>query len=292
MGSSSSAAAMAMAFLLPFLIAISLVDSKPLASILPLLRHIDSINPQGPHFTIEAIKQYGGLFNSASYQLWPQDSPSSFSPSPSSFSPTPSSFSSFPPSSPSAPSFPSPFNASPSFFSSSPSYLASPQTTFESAASENAGINFAQQEQVHPLPRIRNSGEVKKFPNNADNDEKLISKSLVEPNLKFPESKSDRKPPKSEKHSRKSESDPKASSKKELSLYDALRSRADMVKSENAASKSASLLKSLGSRQSLEEFPTKTEEMDFAVESFSVGGNSLEEFPVSFHPEEELARRG
>merc|ERR1719234_1783354 len=94
----------AMAFLLPFLLAPSLVDSKPLASILPLLRHIDSMNPQGPHFTIEAIKQYGGLYNSASYQPWPQDSASPSSSSPPAF--LPSSFSPFPPS-PSASSFPS-----------------------------------------------------------------------------------------------------------------------------------------------------------------------------------------
>merc|ERR1719391_1728963 len=94
---------MVMVFLLPILLAAtSLVDSIPLASILPLLRHIDSMNPQGPHFTIEAIKQHGGLLNSASYQLWPQDSPSSPS-SPPAF--LPSSFSSFPPSSLSAPKF-------------------------------------------------------------------------------------------------------------------------------------------------------------------------------------------
>ena len=258
------------------------------------------MNPQGPHFTIEAIKvitkhtvlkicqhsvdfqQYGGLFNSASYQLWPQDSSSSFSP-------LPSPFSSFPPS-PSAPSFPSP---SSSFLSSS--YLTSPQTTsFDSGASPTAAINFAQE--VHP-PRIGNSGEVKKFTNNADTDQKLISKSLGETNLKIPESKSDQKPQKSESgEMRKSESDPKASSKKKLSLYDALRSRAKMVKSENAVSKSADLLKFVGSSQPLEGFPTtgKTEEMksvDFAAEGFFVG-NSLEEFPVSFHPEEELARKG
>ena len=261
------------------------------------------MNPQGPHFTIEAIKvitkhtvlkicqhsadfqQYGGLFNSPNYQLWPQDSSSSFSP-------LPSPFSSFPPS-PSAPSFPSPFNASPSFLSSS--YLTSPQTTsFDSGASPTAAINFAQQ--VHPpSPRIGNSGEVKKFTNNANTDQKLIS----EPNLKIAESKSDQKPQKSEsgeKQMRKSESDPKASSKKKLSLYDALRSRAEMVKSENAVSKSADLLKFVGSSRPLEEFPMtgKTEEMksvDFAAEGFFVG-NSLEEFPVSFHPEEELARKG
>merc|ERR1719234_191851 len=94
---------MALAFLLPLLLATSLVDSKPLASILPLLRHIDKMNPQGPHFMIEAIQQYGGLYNSASYQPWPQDSASSSSAFlPSSFSPFPSSpsaqSSSFPPS--------------------------------------------------------------------------------------------------------------------------------------------------------------------------------------------------
>merc|ERR1719275_360519 len=276
---------MAMVFLLPFLLATSLVDSQPLASILPLLRHIDRMNPQGPHFTIEAIKQYGGLFNSASYQLWPQDSSSSFSP-------LPSPFSSFPPS-PSAPSFPSPFIGSPSFLSSS--YLSSSQTTsFDSGASPTAAINFAQE--VHQ-PRIGSSGEAKKFTNNADTDQKLISKSLGETNLKIPESKSDQKPQKSDSgEMRKLESDPKASSKKKLSLYDALRSRAEMVKSENAVSKSADLLKFVGSSQPLVEVPTtgKTEEMksvDFAAEGLFVG-NSLEEFPVSFHPEEELARKG
>merc|ERR1719391_22734 len=99
---------MVMVFLLPILLAAtSLVDSKPLASILPLLRHIDSMNPQGPHFTIEAIKQHGGLLNSVSYQLWPQDSPSS----------------------PSSPS------------SSSSSYLVSPQTALDSATAP--AINFA-----------------------------------------------------------------------------------------------------------------------------------------------------
>merc|ERR1719350_399147 len=128
-----------MVFLLPLLLATPLVDSKPLPSVLPLLRHIDSMNPQGPHFTIESIKQYEGLINSASYQIWPQDSSSSFSPSPSPFS-------SFP-LSPSAPSFLSPFNASPSFLpsSSSSSYLTSAQTTFDSTASQTAAINFVQQ---------------------------------------------------------------------------------------------------------------------------------------------------
>merc|ERR1719234_1514715 len=124
----------AMAFLLPFLLATSLVDSKPLASILPLLRHIDSMNPQGPHFTIEAIQKYGGLYNSAGYQPWPQDSASSSSSSPpaflpssfSSFSSSPSAPSSFPPSpSTQSSSFPSPFSASPPF-QSSPSSFPSP----------------------------------------------------------------------------------------------------------------------------------------------------------------------
>merc|ERR1719234_484885 len=134
----------AMAFLLPLLLAPSLVDSNPLASILPLLRHIDSMNPQGPHFTIEAIQQYGGLYNSASYQPWPQDSPSSSSSSPSSAF-LPSSFSSFP-SSPSAESssFPSPFSASPTFPSFSSYFASSPQTTFDSTPTSPTGavVNF------------------------------------------------------------------------------------------------------------------------------------------------------
>jgi len=279
-----------MAFLLPFLLAASLVDSKPLASILPLLRHIDSMNPQGPHFTIEAIKKYGGLYNSASYQLWPQDS-SSFSSSSPAF--LPSSFSSFPPSPSVQSSFPSPFNASPSFPSSSSpsSYLASsPQTSFDSTTSPTgAVVNFAPQ--LHH-PRIGNT-------NDADSDQKLISASLSEPKLKIFKSKSDQKLQKSEsseKQLRKLESDAKASSKKKLSLYDALRSRADMVKSENAVSKSAALLKSVGG-QSLERFPTdKTEKMESVesgqFEGVLLVGNSLENFPVSFHPEEELARKG
>merc|ERR1719234_1822799 len=166
----------AMAFLLPFLLATSLVDSKPLASILPLLRHIDSMNPQGPHFTIEAIQKYGGLYNSASYQLWPQDSLSSSS-SPPAF--LPSSFSSFPPSlSAQSSSFPSPFSASPTFQSFS-SYLASsaPQTTFDSTTTSPTGAvdNFAQQQH---LPKI-----------DADSDQMLISTSLSEPELKISKSK-------------------------------------------------------------------------------------------------------
>jgi len=276
-----------MAFLLPFLLAASLVDSKPLASILPLLRHIDSMNPQGPHFTIEAIKKYGGLYNSASYQLWPQDSSSSSSSSPAFL---PSSFSSFPPSPSAQSSFPSPFNASPSFPSSSSpsSYLASsPQTSFDSTTSSTgAVVNFAPQ--LHH-PRIGNT-------NDADSDQKLISASLSEPKLKISKSKSDQKLKKSEsveKQLRNLENDPKGSSKKKLSLYDALRSRADMVKSENTVSKSAALLKSVDG-QSSEQFPTdKTEEMKLG--QFEGGlqvGNSLENFPVSFHPEEELARKG
>ena len=72
-----------------------------------------------------------------------------------------------------------------------------------------------------------------------------------------------------------------------------------MVKSENAVSKSAALLKSGGeSIQSAEEFPTlaKTEEMKSVKSGQFAGGflvgNSLEDFPVSLHPEEELARKG
>merc|ERR1712190_482317 len=91
MGSSSSAASMVMVSLLPLLFLASLVDSRPFASILPLLRHIDSMNPEGPHFTIEAIKEHGGILNTASYQLWPQDSGSSFSSLASSSYPSPSS---------------------------------------------------------------------------------------------------------------------------------------------------------------------------------------------------------
>merc|ERR1712192_109652 len=127
-------------------------------------------------------------------------------------------------------------------------------------------------------------------------DKKLISTSLSEPELKISKNNSDQKLPKSEsgeKQLRKLESEPKAPSKKKLSLYDALRSRADVVKSEsNAVSKSAALLKSIGI-QSSEQFPT-----DKAEEIKSVGsgqfegslpvGNSLEGFLVSFHPEEEL----
>ena len=234
------------------------------------------------------FQKYGGLYNSASYQLWPQDSPSSSS-SPPAF--LPSSFSSFPPSPSAQSSFPSPFNASPSSpssSSSSSSYLASsPQTTFDSTTSSTgAVVNFSPQ--LHH-PRIGNT-------NDADSDQKLISASLSEPKLKISKSKSDQKLKKSEsveKQLRNLENDPKGSSKKKLSLYDALRSRADMVKSENTVSKSAALLKSVDG-QSSEQFPTdKTEEMKLG--QFEGGlqvGNSLENFPVSFHPEEELARKG
>ena len=66
-----------------------------------------------------------------------------------------------------------------------------------------------------------------------------------------------------------------------------------MVKSEN--SKSAALLKSLSS-PSPEQLPTdETEEKKLAsslVKGFPNNGNSLEDFPVRFHPEEELARKG
>merc|ERR1719397_1566306 len=133
------------------------------------------MNPQGPHFTIEAIKKYGGLYNSASYQLWPQDSSSSSSSSPAFL---PSSFSSFPPS----------LSAQSSFSSSS--YLASsPQTTFDSTTSSTgAVVNFSLQ-LYHP--RIGNT-------NDADSDQKLISASLSEPKLKISKSKSDQKLKKSE----------------------------------------------------------------------------------------------
>ena len=57
---------------------------------------------------------------------------------------------------------------------------------------------------------------------------------------------------------------------KNPSLYEALRNRANMEA--RAAPKTAALLKS------------KAGEV--------IIGNSLDEFPVSFHPEEELARKG
>merc|ERR1719180_248096 len=107
---------------------------------------------------------------------------------------------------------------------------------------------------------------------------------MSEPELKISKSKSDQKLPKSEsseKLLRNVESDAKAPSKKKLSLYDALRSRADMVKSEsNAVSKSAALLKSAGI-QSTEQFPTgKTEEIKSVepdqYEGSLLVGNSLE----------------
>ena len=119
---------------------------------------------------------------------------------------------------------------------------------------------------------------------------------MSEPELKISKSKSDQKLQRSEigeKLLRNLESETKASPKKKLSLYDALRSRADMVKSDsNAVSKSAALLKSAG------KFPTdKAEEIKSVgsgqfEEGLLVFGNSLEDFPVSFHPEEELARKG
>ena len=63
---------------------------------------------------------------------------------------------------------------------------------------------------------------------------------------------------------------PKPGGSKKQSLYEALRNRANMEA--RAAPKTAALLKS------------KAGEV--------IGNNSLDEFPVSFHPEEELARKG
>ena len=214
------------------------------------------------------FQQYGGLYNPASYQPWAQNSGSpSFLPS--SFSSFPSS----PPTSSSAHSFSSPFTTSQSFLSSSP-YLTSAKGT-------SGAFDFAPQ--IHH-PKI---GGIRK---NADTDQKLSTR-LSELKLKIHKSKSDQKPEKSESENQLSDS--KDFSKQKHSLYDALRSRADMVKSEN--SKSAALLKSLSS-PSPEQLPTdETEEKKLAsslVKGFPNNGNSLEDFPVRFHPEEELARKG
>ena len=79
---------------------------------------------------------------------------------------------------------------------------------------------------------------------------------------------------------------------KKLSLYDALKSRANMVKKDNFVTKSSPLLRSALSQSSEQAVETES------VNSLKVDNlqheidNSLENFPVSFHPEEELARMG
>ena len=78
---------------------------------------------------------------------------------------------------------------------------------------------------------------------------------------------------------------------KKLSLYDALKSRANMVKKDNFVTKSSPLLKSglfQSSEQAVETESVNSLKVDFQHEI----DNSLESFSVSFHPEEELARMG
>ena len=79
---------------------------------------------------------------------------------------------------------------------------------------------------------------------------------------------------------------------KKLSLYDALKSRANMVKTDNFVTKSSPLLKSVGSQSSEQAMETESVN-SLKVDNFQHEiDNSLESFPVSFHPEEELARMG
>ena len=79
---------------------------------------------------------------------------------------------------------------------------------------------------------------------------------------------------------------------KKLSLYDALKSRANMVKTDNFITKSSPLLKSVGSQSSEQAMETESVN-SLKVDNFQHEiDNSLESFPVSFHPEEELARMG
>merc|ERR1712107_577051 len=103
MGSSSSVAAMEVVLLLPLLLA-PLVDSNSDASTFPILSQINRLNPEGPHFTLPAIRPFVDFGNSAAgyysqgslastSSLYPPSSPSStsFSP-PSLFLPSSSSF--------------------------------------------------------------------------------------------------------------------------------------------------------------------------------------------------------
>merc|ERR1712212_988239 len=65
MGSSSSVAAMVV-LLLPLLL-VPLVDSTSDASTFPILSQINRLNPEGPHFTLPAIRPFVDFGNSVGY---------------------------------------------------------------------------------------------------------------------------------------------------------------------------------------------------------------------------------
>jgi|ERR1712130_167831 len=248
MGSSSSAAAMVV-LLLPLLL-IPLVDSTSDASTFPILSQINRLNPEGPHFTLPAIRPFVDFGNSAAgyyrgshhQHQHHQGSLSSSRSSP----PSSSSSSPFSPSSSSS-------SLLPPFLSSAfPRYLSTsyPRANPVNALGIGAGKYSAaayRKSEIDPKQRQKKFGSDL----TTSGKEKIASKlSKSHPKVKI--------------------LGPKPGGSKKQSLYEALRNRANMEA--RAAPKTAALLKS------------KVGEV--------IGNNSLDEFPVSFHPEEELARKG
>merc|ERR1712130_115947 len=93
MGSSSSVAAMVV-LLLPLLL-LPLVDSTSNASTFPILSQINRLSPEGPHFTLPAIRSFVDFGNPAGYYGGSRRHQGSIS-SPSRFSQSSSSSSSSP----------------------------------------------------------------------------------------------------------------------------------------------------------------------------------------------------
>merc|ERR1712212_396519 len=89
MGSSSSVAAMVV-LLLPLLL-VPLVDSTSDASTFPILSQINRLNPEGPHFTLPAIRPFVDFGNSVGYYGGSRRHQGSISSSSSRFSPSSSS---------------------------------------------------------------------------------------------------------------------------------------------------------------------------------------------------------
>jgi len=228
MGSSSSVAAMEVVLLLPLLLA-PLVDSNSDASTFPILSHINRLNPEGPHFTLPAIRPFVDFGNSAA-GYYPKGSLTSTS---SLYPPSSTSSTSFSPSSlflPSSSTFPA--------YLSSSYPRANQVTGFRGSAIGIGPGKYAAYRKSDVASKQKN----KKFDSGK---EKIVSKlSKLDPRI--------------------------LGSSKSPSLYEALRNRASM--GQKSLPQTAALLKST------------TEEV--------ISNNSLDEFPVSFHPEEELARKG
>jgi hypothetical protein len=228
--------------LLPLLL-IPLVDSTSDASTFPILSQINRLNPEGPHFTLPAIRPFVDFGNSAAgYYRGSRHHQGSVSSPSSRFSPSLSSSSRLPPS--------SLFLASafPRYLGSS--YPRANQVTGFGGAAIGIGpgkYSAAAYRKSEIDPKQRQ----KKFGSDLTNGkEKIASKlSKSDPEIRI--------------------LGPKPAASKKPSLYEALRNRANMEA--RAVPKTAALFKS---------------------EAVEVIGNSLDGFPVSFHPEEELARKG